>query len=125
MKQFFTLCEIVFWNIIRSFMISIATAFPPNVGMLAAKICNQIPSYPDESGCFRTDVAICAIGILRQGGIKEFEHWVARYPFCERWQGMFHPNLFKIHFNQERGWHILNITHCDRQYGRAVIRASI
>jgi len=109
-------------DILRSLMIFVATAFPPMVGMLATKLCNRLSSYPDEKGGFRTDVAICALGILRQGGIEEFEHWIARYPFVERWQGMFHPRMFKVQFTQDQGWHILNITHCDRKYGRAVIR---
>jgi hypothetical protein len=109
------------WNVLRSFMIFFATVSPPRVGMIAAKICNRIPPYKGEEGSFRTDVAICVVGILRNGGIEQFEYWLGRYPFPNRWQGFFHPLLYGIRYTPERGWRIYAGTHIPIYYGKAFV----
>lgn len=112
----------LFINFIRAFLVMLVHTTPSEVGMVMTKLCNRLPAHPDEEGSFRTDIAFCALGLLRNGDIKGFEYWIAKYPFQERWQGFFHPHFFRIAFSPERGWHIENITHCPRQYGESLIQ---
>jgi len=108
-------------NLFRGLLICLCHILPPKLGRIAARLCNDYVSpYPDERGCYRTDVAFCAIGLLRQGDVEGFRIYLGKYPFVERWQGFFHPRLFYISFfNGE--WRITTVR-IPRPYGKALIQ---
>ena len=108
-------------NILRWLLIAACNSLPSKLGRVAIALCYRLPAYPEEAGCFRTDVALCALGLLRQGDIKTFERWIARYPFAERWNGFFHPRLLKVSHQDGIGWRINSITHSPGHFGMAVI----
>ncbi|HLC38715.1 MAG TPA: hypothetical protein VJJ80_01110 [Patescibacteria group bacterium] len=65
----------------------------------------RFPTYPEELGCFRTDVAFAALGLLRAGDIQLFEDQVAAYPFAERWNGL-NSRIQVAHLRSHGGWRV-------------------
>jgi hypothetical protein len=97
-------------NLLRWLLIFVCNVFPPFLGRLAAKVCNKMPAYKEEEGKFRTDVGLCALGILRQGDISGFLGWVAKYPlpdFIDCWEALLNDRAIRIFFRPSEGkWKI-------------------
>lgn len=93
------------WDIVRLLWIGLAYIGPSKLRVWAVDMLRRYTQeFPEEIGCFRTDVAFAAYGVLRSGDVKAFEQIVAAYPFPERWVGMF-PRINVAHIRGE-GWRV-------------------
>ena len=107
-------------NLLRWLLITIANLVPSKIlRRTATHICNRIPSYSEEEGAFRSDVALCALGLLRYGDINGFEYWLTHYPFPRRWMG--HAHLLCIDFKQGK-WRVFGLN-ARRNFGKAQLIA--
>jgi len=108
-------------NFLRWLLIASCHLLPSWIGRRAAWLCNRyVPAYVDQAGGFRTDVGLCALGLLRRGDIEGFLYWVWKYPFDNRWAWMVDPRWFRVAYNAEQGWHV-GTTKYPRQYGKAIL----
>ena len=77
-------------NALRWLFIVACNILPERMGRISALLCrNIVPPYKEEVGAFRTDIALCAFGLLRHGDVEGFLYWVQRYPFDNRWNGFY------------------------------------
>lgn len=108
-------------NLLRWLLIATANLVPSKIlRRTATHICNIIPSYPEEEGAFRSDIALCAFGLLRYGDINGFEYWLARYPFPRRWTSGYY-RLLCVDFIQGK-WYVFGLN-ARRNFGKAQLIA--
>lgn len=95
---------------IRWFLISLCYITPKFMRHPIVNLIKRYPPWPEEEGCFRTDVATAAFGILRGGDIIGFQQLLGNYPFPERWEGM--NKRIKVRYIKDRGWRVFT-TYCE------------
>ena len=111
-------------NFVRWFLILVANTAPVRTRRWAAKVCRtRVPPYPEEKGAFRTDVAICAFGILRAGDVGGFTEYLRLYPFEERWMGFYPRDIYIPFPSQGRRWAVFSSVNVPRRFGKAVLPA--